>query len=156
MLNEIMIIGRLGKDPELKTTPSGTSVCSFGVATTEKWTDQSGAKKEETQWHNVVLWGKNAETASKYMHKGELHLFKGTMKYEKDKDYDNNKKTYAKIHVTGFKLLPNGQSTGGHTPEEPGNASHYTGSGRSSDEPEMSSGMPPAGAGVQYDDEIPF
>ena len=152
MLNKITVIGRLGKAPELKTTGSGTSVTSFGVATTEKWKDAQGNKKEETQWHNVVVWGKNAEAVCKYMKKGEMHYFEGTMKYEKDKDYEENKKTYAKIHVTTFKLLPNGQSTGGgHTPEEPGNSGAYTG-GRSGDEPDFDSSS--SGGGI--DDEIPF
>ena len=154
MINKITILGRLGKDPELKTTPNGTSVCSFGVATSEVWKDAQGNKKEETQWHNVVLWGKNAENASKFMHKGELHYFEGTVKYEKDKDFDTNKKMYTKVHVTMFKLIPNGQNSGGnYTPNEPGNSSAYTG-GRSSDEPETSSGMPSGGA--YDDDDIPF
>lgn len=153
MLNKHTIIGRLGKTPELKTTPSGTSVTSFGVATTEKWKDAQGQKKEETQWHNVVVWGKNAEAVCKFMKKGEMHYFEGTMKYEKDKDYDENKKTYAKLHVTTFKLLPNGQSSGGHTPEEPGNTGAYSG-GRSGDEPDFdTSGSMPSG---MPDDDIPF
>jgi single-strand DNA-binding protein len=149
MLNKITIIGRLGKTPELKTTPNGTSVASFGVATSEKWKDAQGTKKEETQWHNLVLWGKNAESACKFMKKGELHYFEGTMKYEKDKDFENNKKTYAKVHVTNFKLLPNGENAGGgHVPNDP-EAPGYTG-GRSSDEPDTSSGS------GGYDEDIPF
>jgi single-strand DNA-binding protein len=154
MFNRMTVIGRLGKTPELKTTPSGISVTSFGVATTEKWKDAQGTKKEETQWHNLVLWGKNAEAACKFMKKGEMHFFEGTMKYEKDKDYEENKKTYAKIHVTNFKLLPNGQNAGGHTPEEPGNSAAYSG-GRSGDEPDFDStgSMPSNGNG---DDDIPF
>ena len=152
MLNKITLIGRLGKDPELKVTPNGTQVCSFGVATTEKWKDAQGQKQEETQWHNLVLWGKNAESSSKFMKKGELHYFEGTMKYEKDKDYETNKKTYAKVHVTSFKLLPNGQGAGGYTPNEPGNAGAYNGGGRSSDEPDTSGGVP----STDYDQDIPF
>jgi single-strand DNA-binding protein len=153
MLNEILIIGRLGKTPELKVTPSGAQVTSFGVATSEKWT-KDGQKHEETTWHNVVIWGKNAESACKYMKKGELHLFKGTMKYEKY-EKDGVEKIAPKIHVTTFKLLPNGQSNSGHTPEEPGNSAAYTG-GRSSDEPDMSQGQQ-SNSNISYDnDEIPF
>ncbi len=155
MLNEITLIGRLGRDPELKMTPSNVAVATTSMATTEKWKTPAGEKKEETQWHNLVFWGKNAETASKYMHKGELHFIKGTVKYNKDKDYETNKKMYTSIHVKEFKLLPNGQNTG-YVPEEPGNAGAYTGSGRSSDEPETSSSLPDGGSGTNYDDEIPF
>ena len=155
MLNKITIIGRLGKDPELKQTPSGIAVTSFGVATSEKWRDAQGQKKEETQWHNLVIWGKNAENAVKFMHKGDLHYFEGTMKYEKDKDFETNKKTYAKIHVTQFKLLPQGNGQGGHTPDDSNLPPGYTG-GRSGDEPSFDDGsMPPAPAGG-YDDDIPF
>jgi len=149
MLNKIQIIGRLGKTPELKTTPNGTSVSSFSVATSEKWKDGTGAKKEETQWHNVVLWGKNAESASKFMKKGELHYFEGTMKYE-EYEKDGVKKVASKIHVTNFKLLPNGQNTGGHTPDDSNLPPGYTG-GRSSDEPDVT-----PNAGSSYGEDVPF
>ena len=152
MLNKITIIGRLGKDPELKTTPSGTAVTSFGVATSEKWKDAQGNKKEETQWHNVVLWGKNAESAAKYMKKGQLHYFEGTVKYEKDKDFDTNKKMYTKIHVTQFKLLPTGAHEGGYTPNEP-EAPGY--SGRPGDAPDFDDSPMPSGGGG-FDDDVPF
>ena len=78
------------------------------------------------------------------------------MKYEKDKDYDTNKKTYAKVHITSFKLLPQGNGQGGHIAEEPGNASAYTGSGRSSDEPDLDRGTTSSASNGGYDDDIPF
>ena len=159
MLNKMMIIGRLGKTPELKTTPSGTMVTSFGVATTEKWKDASGEKKEETQWHNVVIWGKRAETACKYMKKGELHLFEGTMKYEKypNKTHPEIEMIAPKLHILDFKLLPQGNSQG-HTPDDTNVPPGYTSGGRSSDEPDASGGSSASGGGSNvYDDSnIPF
>ena len=60
-LNKVMIIGRLGQDPELKYTPSGMAVCNFTCATSESWNDKSGQKQERTEWHRIVVWGKLAE-----------------------------------------------------------------------------------------------
>ena len=64
-INKHIIIGHLGRDPELKYTQSGKAVANFSVATTEKWTDQSGQKQEDTQWHRIVMWGKIAEIANR-------------------------------------------------------------------------------------------
>jgi len=157
MLNRCEFIGRLGKDPELKITPSGTNVVTLGVATTETWKEPNGEKKSVTQWHNIVLWGKNAETASKYMKKGELHYFEGTLKYNKykHKTYQDLEITSAQIHVTRLILLPQ-KGAQSFVPDDHDLNPAYTGGGRSSDEPETSSGLP-AGATVNgYDDEIPF
>jgi len=69
-LNKAQIIGRLTQDIELKTTPNGQSVASFSVATNRNWTDGSGIKQEQAEYHNIVLWGKLAEIASQYLSKG--------------------------------------------------------------------------------------
>lgn len=82
-LNRVMILGNLGKDPELKQIPSGLSVANLSVATTRK--DASG--KEETEWHRVIVWGKSADAAAKYLHKGSSCFVEGrlrTRKYQKD------------------------------------------------------------------------
>jgi len=87
-LNKAMIIGRLGKDPELKYSQNGSAYCNFSVATSETWKDkQSGEKKESTEWHNVVMFGRIAEVAGEYLHKGSLAYFEGPLQtdsYEKD------------------------------------------------------------------------
>jgi single-strand DNA-binding protein len=70
-VNKAILIGNLGRDPELRYTPSGAAVCTFSIATTEKWRDkQTNEMKESTNWHNIVLWGKQAETAKQYLTKG--------------------------------------------------------------------------------------
>jgi single-strand DNA-binding protein len=70
-VNKAILIGNLGKDPELRYTPSGAAVCNFPIATTEKWRDkQTNELKESTDWHNIVLWGKQAENAKEYLQKG--------------------------------------------------------------------------------------
>lgn len=86
-LNKVMLIGRLGKDPELKSAGSG-QVCNFSVATSETWKDKSsGEKKEKTTWHNIVIWGQLANVAAQYLHKGDQVYLEGkidTRSYEKD------------------------------------------------------------------------
>lgn len=86
-LNKVMIIGRLGKDPEVKYTQAGQAVASMSVATSEKWKDKNGEQQERTEWHRVVAWGKLAELCGEYLKKGSLAYFEGkiqTREYEKD------------------------------------------------------------------------
>ena len=86
-LNKVMLIGRLTRDPERRTTPSGQSVCSLGLATSMVWKDQSGQKQERTEFHNIILWRRLAEIASEYLTKGNLVYIEGrleTRNWEKD------------------------------------------------------------------------
>ncbi|EFK96513.1 Single-strand DNA-binding [sediment metagenome] len=77
-VNKAILIGNLGRDPELRYTPSGAAVCTFSIATTEKWRDkQTNEMKESTNWHNIVLWGKQAETAKQYLTKGSPVYIEG-------------------------------------------------------------------------------
>jgi len=86
-INKVFLIGRLGKDPELKYTPGGKAVCNFSLATSEKWKDQSGEWQEKTEWHRCQAWGKIAENAAKWLNKGKLAYVEGklqTRSWEKD------------------------------------------------------------------------
>lgn len=85
-MNKAMIIGNLGKDPELSYTQSGQPVCKFPVATRDKWKDKSGEWKEITDWHNVVIWGKLGETVAKYIQKGSQVYVEGKNKTRKYAD----------------------------------------------------------------------
>ena len=80
MLNKVMLIGNLGKDPEIRYTQSGTAVATFNVATTEQWRDKDGQKQESTEWHRVVVWAKLAETCGEYLHKGSKVMVEGRLK----------------------------------------------------------------------------
>ncbi|HSF39940.1 MAG TPA: single-stranded DNA-binding protein, partial [Thermoanaerobaculia bacterium] len=71
MLNKVMLIGNLGRDPEVRSTPSGQAVASFTLATSRRWKDKSGQRQEQTEWHNIVVWGKQAEIAGQYLTKGK-------------------------------------------------------------------------------------
>jgi single-strand DNA-binding protein len=86
-LNKVMLIGNLGKDPELKYTPSGVAVATFSIATSEQWKDQEGNAQERTEWHNIVAWRKLAEIVGEYLKKGKKIYLEGklqTRNYEKD------------------------------------------------------------------------
>lgn len=86
-LNKVMIYGNITRDPELKTLPSGSAVCSFGVATNRTWKDKDGSKKEATEFHNIVSFGKTAENIAQYMRKGSAVYVEGriqTRSWEKD------------------------------------------------------------------------
>ena len=86
-LNKVMLIGNLGKDPELKYTPSGVAVATFSMATSEQWKDQDGNAQERTEWHNIVAWRKLAEIVGEYLKKGKKVYIEGklqTRNYEKD------------------------------------------------------------------------
>ena len=85
-INKVIIVGRLGKEPELKDVGQ-SQVCKFSVATSEKWTDKNGQKQERTEWHNIVVWGKLADICGTYLKKGSEVYIEGklqTESYEKD------------------------------------------------------------------------
>jgi single-strand DNA-binding protein len=86
-VNKAILVGNLGRDAEVRFTPSGQSVASFSIATTENWTSKDGEKKEQTEWHKIVLWGKSAETLQPYLTKGKQIYVEGrlqTRTWEKD------------------------------------------------------------------------
>lgn len=78
-VNKVILIGNLGNDPEQRTTSTGRAVTSFRIATSEKWTDQSGQTQEKTNWHNVVVWGKRAEACARYLAKGRRVYVEGKL-----------------------------------------------------------------------------
>jgi len=78
-LNKVFIIGRLTADPQLRTTPSGTEVATFGVATNRNWTDKNGEKKESAEFHNIVVWGKQASIVNQFLNKGSMIFIEGRL-----------------------------------------------------------------------------
>jgi single-strand DNA-binding protein len=85
-VNKVILLGRLGHDPELRTTQSGQSVCNFSVATSEKWKDKQGETQERTEWHNIVAWAKLAEICSEYLSKGSQAYIEGKLQTSKYTD----------------------------------------------------------------------
>ncbi len=109
MLNKAMIIGNLGKDPEIRTTPSGSKVANFNIATSEKYTNVNNVKVEKTEWHRIVMWKGLAEIAEKYLKKGSKVYVEGkltTREWEKD----GSKRYTTEIVVNQMQMLGNKQS----------------------------------------------
>ena len=93
-LNKAMLVGNLTRDPELKTLPSGTKVTSFGIATNRVWKDASGNRQESTDFHNIVVFGRQAETAAQYLRKGSQVLIEGRIQTRSWDDQSTGKKMY--------------------------------------------------------------
>ena len=105
MVNKAIILGNLGKDPELRFTPNGRAVARFPVATTERWTDQNNQRQEHTEWHNIVVWGKQGETCSQYLAKGRQVYVEGSIRTRSYNDKDGNKRYMTEIVARDVRFL---------------------------------------------------
>jgi single-strand DNA-binding protein len=111
-LNKVIIIGHLGRDPEMRYTPSGQPVANFSVATDESYKSKDGQKVEVTEWHNITAWGKTAEFVGNYLSKGRMVYVEGKLKTEKYTDKQGVEKYTTKIvadRVQGLDKKPDGQ-----------------------------------------------
>ncbi|MSU44568.1 single-stranded DNA-binding protein [Candidatus Nomurabacteria bacterium] len=93
-LNKVIIVGNLTRDPELTAIPSGQKVCKFGVATNRVWKDKSGVKQESTSYHNIVVWGRQAETSAQYLKKGQQVMIEGRIETRSWDDKISGEKKY--------------------------------------------------------------
>jgi single-strand DNA-binding protein len=143
-LNKVMLIGNLGRDPELKVTPGGQALARFSIATTESWKDSAGEKKSKTEWHNILIWGKQAEVAEKYLRKGAQVLIEGKLQY-REYEKDGVKRYATDIRADHFTMLGSKREGGDPGPDH--------------DEYERgaANGAPDPGApSSSYEDDIPF
>jgi single-strand DNA-binding protein len=113
-VNKVILIGNLGKDPELRYTPGGQPVASFSLATTERWSDKNGQRQDRTEWHNIVVWGKLAELANQYLKKGRSAYIEGRITNRSWDDRDGNKKYRTEIVANQIQFL-GGPSGGGES-----------------------------------------
>jgi len=106
-LNKVILVGRLTQDPQLRNTPAGQAVCSFGLATNRMWTDRNTSeKKKQVEFHNIVLWRRLAEIASQYLTKGSLVLIEGRLQTRSWEDQSGNKKYKTEIVAERMQLAP--------------------------------------------------
>jgi single-strand DNA-binding protein len=112
-VNKVILIGNLGKDPELRYAPSGAAVTSFSLATNEQWKDQEGNPQERTSWHNIVVWGKLAEIAAEYLKKGRKVYIEGRLQYRDYETKDGNKRFVTEIVASDLQMLDSRQEGGG-------------------------------------------
>ena len=140
-VNKVILVGNLGKDAEVRVTPGGQSVASFSMATTENWTSKEGEKKEQTEWHRIVLWGKQAESLQEYLVKGKQIYVEGRLQTRQWDDKEGNKRYTTEIKADRITLLGGG---GGRSSGMDRGGSHPAGG---PDEPPME---------PITDDDIPF
>jgi len=104
-VNKAILIGRLGKDPEMRFTQNGRPVTNFSIATNENWTDQAGERQERTEWHRIVTWGKLAENCAKLLSKGKLVFIEGRLQTRSWDDRDGNKRYTTEIVANTMQIL---------------------------------------------------
>jgi single-strand DNA-binding protein len=138
-LNKVQLIGNLGRDAELKYTPSGAAVATINMATTEVWNDKDGKKQERTEWHRVVLWGKQAEGLAEYLVKGKQIYVEGRLQTRSWDDKDGIKRYTTETRCDRLILLGGGKGKGNEAPHPA----------------EVADGPAP-GPGQPNDDDIPF
>lgn len=148
-LNRALLIGNLGKDPELRYTPDGLAILKFSIATTEYFNDKSGSKNERTTWHNIVVFGKLGQSIANYLSKGKQVFVEGRINNRSYDDKDGVKKYITEIVATNIVMLgARGASSGG------ADASGYNNSAEGSNYDANKGGD--AGAGHQEEDDVPF
>lgn len=118
-VNKVILIGRLGQNPDIRYTPSGAAVANFSVATNENWTDKSGQKQEKTEWHRVVVWGKLAQLCGEYLSKGRQVYLEGRLQTRQWQDKDNQTKYTTEVVASAIQFL--GANTGASPRAESGN-----------------------------------
>ena len=141
-VNKVILVGNLGKDPEVRFTPSGRAVARFTLATTESWMDQESGRQERTDWHNIVVWGKQAESCGQYLAKGRQVYVEGRITSRSYDDKDGNKRYITEIVAQRVQFLGGGGGVGRAGQSEGGGP----GGG----------GFDDFGGGPIPDDDIPF
>jgi single-strand DNA-binding protein len=111
-VNKVILVGRLGRDPETRYTGGGQAVANFSVATDETYKDKAGERQKRTEWHKIVVWGKQAEIAQQYLKKGSLIFIEGRIQSREWQDKEGQKRTSFEIVATNFRML-GGRGDGG-------------------------------------------
>lgn len=153
-VNKVILVGNLGKDPEVRYTPDGKAIANLTLATSESWKDRNtGQQQEKTEWHRVVIFGKLAEIAGEYLRKGSQVYFEGKLQTRKWTDQSGNDKytTEVVIDINGQMQMLGGRSGGGET-------SYDSGQGRPQQQQKPAQKPEPASSGFDddFDDDIPF
>ena len=110
-VNKVILVGNLGKDPELRQTPQGMAVANFPVATSETWNDKEGQKQERTEWHRIVVWGKLGELCSKYLAKGRKAYVEGRLQTRSWDGQDGQKRYTTEVVATAVQFLDSASAT---------------------------------------------
>ena len=162
-VNKVILVGRLGRDPETRYTGGGQAVANFSIATDETYKDKNGERQKRTEWHKIVVWGKQAEIAQQYLKKGSLIFIEGRIQSREWQDKEGQKRTSFEIVATNFRML-GGRADGAAAGA--GGGAHRGGGGGDFDDqsgPEESYGGGGGGGGHTQssgpeisDEDIPF
>lgn len=149
-VNKVILVGNLGRDPEIRYMPSGDAMANLNLATTDSWKDKNGEKQEKTEWHRIVMFGKQAEIAGEFLKKGSQVYIEGRLQTRKWTDKDGQERYTTEIVADRMQML--GSRSGGSEPMGGG------GGGRQASEPPSGSSRPTGkGGGIEdMDDDIPF
>ena len=145
-VNKAILVGNLGKDPEVRFTGSGKAVCKFSLATSSTWNDNDGNKQERTEWHNIIVWGKQGENCGKFLSKGRQVFVEGEIRSRSYDDKDGNKRYITEIIAQNVRFLGGGSGGGGSR----------GGSGDPGFPEEPAAGSSGGGGAAADDDDIPF
>ena len=150
-VNKVILVGNLGRDAEVRYTPGGAAVARFSIATTEVWNDKGGQRQERTEWHNIDLWGKQAESLSEYLVKGKQVYVEGRLQTDEYTDKEGQKRKSTKVRCERVVLLGGGgggRSGGGGGSYDRGESNRGGGGASSMSHDDVSEPL--------TDDDIPF
>lgn len=149
-VNKVILVGNLGKDPELRYTPAGAAVCTFSLATTERYKDKSGQQVEKTEWHNIVTWRGLAEVCGKYLAKGRQVYIEGRITTRSYTDRDGNKRYVTEIQADEMQML--GSASGSRDGQQANNAAPQANNAA----PQANNAAPQGNDYPLPEDDIPF
>lgn len=152
-VNKVILVGRLGRDPETRYTGGGQAVANFSVATDESYKDRNGERQKRTEWHKIVVWGKQAEIAQQYLKKGSLVFIEGRIQSREWQDKEGQKRTSFEIVANNFRMLGGRGDSGGGGAARGGEEAEHGGHGG----PAEDTFSAPGSSGPEISDEdIPF
>jgi single-strand DNA-binding protein len=154
--NKIIVVGNLGRDPEMRYTPQGMAVCSFTMATNERRKDKSGEQQDVTTWFKVTVWGKQAETVSKYLTKGRKVYVEGRLHVEEWTDRDGKQRHTLEVNATDVHFIDSAQGVEGIPVNQSARPAANTSAARAAVGGGSAVGGARHTAPVIEDDEIPF
>jgi single-strand DNA-binding protein len=157
-VNKVILVGNLGRDPEMRYMPSGDALASFSIATTDSWKDKNGQKQERTEWHRISMFGKQAEIAGEYLKKGSSVYIEGRLQTRKWQDKEGNERQTTEVVADRMQML--GGRGGGNTYEVMDDDMNQDAPRQSApaSAPKQAPAQKPAGGGGfdDFEDDIPF
>ena len=150
-VNKVILLGNLGRDPELRFLPNGDAVCNFSIATTDSWKDKAGEKQEKTEWHNIVMYRKLAEIAGEYLKKGRPVYLEGRLQTRKWQTKDGQDRYTTEIVADNMQML-GGRDAGTQSTSK----NEFNQEPKKNDSPSKTDDSSAASSFYEFEDDIPF